>query len=230
MPFQAVRTKVQLALCLLYQLGMKMLPKNQAPLPFGLLAKGLFTVMDLVYGRKRDFDKFEVLELVARVPYQAWENVGYVGVTHTHSKPSMARRVFDFVQEARAQQDNEQWHLLIMEEQVNKRGSRLGFIRRRVIPQILALFYYHISWLLYVLNPGWSYKLNADFETHAEHEYYRFIEENPHFQQEAFESAFEEDYGSFPNIAAMLHQIALDEREHKEESLAHLDKPRFGVA
>ena len=65
---------------------------------------------------ERTLEKFRVLELVARVPYQAWENVAYVAVTHTASEPGFARRVFDRVRVNRWEQDNEQWHLLILEE------------------------------------------------------------------------------------------------------------------
>ena len=89
------------------------------PVPrYGLLARTLFGTLELVYGKAGSLAKFVVLELVARVPYQAWENVGYVAISHTASKPRFARRVFDYVRESRAQQDNEQWHLLILEELV----------------------------------------------------------------------------------------------------------------
>jgi ubiquinol oxidase len=43
----------------------------------------LFAAMDLFYGSPRALEKFRVLELIARVPYQAWENVAYVAVTQT---------------------------------------------------------------------------------------------------------------------------------------------------
>ena len=49
----------------------------------GLSARVLFLVMDVVYGTPRTLEKFRVLELIARVPCQAWENVAYVAVTHT---------------------------------------------------------------------------------------------------------------------------------------------------
>jgi ubiquinol oxidase len=58
-------------------------------------SKALFAAMDIVYGRKRTLEKFRVLELVARVPYQAWENVAYIAMTHTAKTPGFARRVFD---------------------------------------------------------------------------------------------------------------------------------------
>ena len=82
---------------------------------YGIAARFLFAFMDRWYGRERSLSKFKVLEIVARVPYQAWEQVAYVAVTHRYSRPSFARRVFTRVQESRLQQDNEQWHLLILE-------------------------------------------------------------------------------------------------------------------
>lgn len=69
--------------------------------PYGLPARGLFGLLDLVYGRQRTLSKFKVLEVVARVPYQAWESVGYVAVTHRYSRPAFARRVFERVRESR---------------------------------------------------------------------------------------------------------------------------------
>jgi len=196
---------------------------------YSLLSKALFVPMDLMYGRKGDLRKFHVLEVVARVPYQAWENVAYVAITHSHAAPRFARRIFDFVVESRRQQDNEQWHLLVLEELIRRRGQKRGFFRYRLVPQILAFGYYHLSWLLYVVNPRWSYQLNAEFEDHAEHEYMRFVEANPELDDESHESEFCTDYGRFASVGDLLRRIALDEREHKEESLARLDAPRFGL-
>src|SRR5687768_9820216 len=112
---------------------------------YSLSAKLLFAIMDRVYGRERTLEKFRVLELVARVPYQAWENVAYVAMTHTARQPGFARRVFDRVRTSRWEQDNEQWHLLILEE-LTAQGPRRPWIRTRVVPQILAFGYYQLSW------------------------------------------------------------------------------------
>ena len=196
-------------------------------LRYGLLGRALFLGMDLVYGRQRSLSKFKVLEIVARVPYQAWEQVAYVAMTHKHGEPDFARRIFEFVSESRAQQDNEQWHLLILEEMIQDQGKREGFLRFRLLPQFIALFYYHVSWLLYVLRPGWSYSLNAQFEDHAEHEYMQFVAEHPELEHTPFVSTFEADYGSFPSQADLFRRIGLDEREHKQESLLRMQQPRF---
>jgi len=196
-------------------------------LRYGLLARLLFLVMDLLYGRRRSLQKFKVLEVIARVPYQAWEQVAYVAMTHTYTRPAFARRVFEFVRESRRQQDNEQWHLFVLEELVAARMPRENSLLYRLLPQLIAFFYYHVSWLLYVIKPGWSYQLNAEFEDHAEHEYMAYVAEQPALEDEPFESSFAGDYGHFASLADLLRRIGLDEREHKLESLERTAQPRF---
>jgi ubiquinol oxidase len=194
---------------------------------YGVLARLLFGTMDLLYGRKKTLSKFKVLEVIARVPYQAWENVAYIAITHTHPDPGFARRIFDRVRESRLQQDNEQWHLLILGELTGKRRIDENLLLHGFIPQVIAFFYYHISWILYVIRPKWSYMLNANFEDHAEHEYMEYVAENAQLEAEPFDSMFAEDYGKFPSLADMFRQIGYDERVHKAESLARLDAARF---
>ena len=146
-------------------------PRRRAGIP----ARLLFTTMDLLYGRQRTLSKFKMLELIARVPYQSWEQVAYIAVTHVHRDPGFARRVHERIAECRVQQDNEQWHLLILEELVARSGRRESTLRYYWVPQAIAFGYYQLSWLLYVIRPAWSYRLNADFEDHAEHEYMEFV-------------------------------------------------------
>ncbi len=195
--------------------------------PYSLLARLLFLFMDVFYGRPKNLSKFKVLEVIARVPYQAWEHVAYIAMTHTYGVPNFARRIFEFVQESRHQQDNEQWHLLILEEMTQKKGIHENFFLYRILPQFMAFFYYHVSWILYVIKPAWSYGLNADFEDHAEHEYMEFVRDNPSFEQEPFESDFKSDYGNFKTLADLFRNIGLDERTHKEESLNRIAHARF---
>jgi ubiquinol oxidase len=194
---------------------------------YGVAARALFLLLDVVYGRPRTLSKFKVLEVIARVPYQAWEHVAYVAVTHRYSRPSFARRIFERVAESRGQQDNEQWHLLILEDLVERSGKRENFLRYRLLPQIIAMAYYYLSWLLYVLKPAWSYRLNADFEDHAEHEYAELVRENPEFDDTPYDGPFKEEYGAFASLADLFRQIGHDERVHKDESLARMAEPRF---
>jgi ubiquinol oxidase len=192
----------------------------------GLSARTLFLVMDVVYGKPRTLEKFRVLELVARVPYQAWENVAYVAVTHTAREHGFARRVFDRVRVSRWEQDNEQWHLLILEE-LTSDAPRTSWLKSRVLPQILAFAYYQLSWLTYAIRPAWSYRLNADFEDHAEHEYALLVSEHPEWEDTPYTTSFGDDFGHFNSLADLFRQVGYDERLHKLESEANMAAPRF---
>ncbi len=194
---------------------------------YGLGARLLFTLLDLVYGKARTLSKFKVLELVARVPYQSWEQVAYIAITHTSTRPDFARRVFDRITETRGQEDNEQWHLLMLQELIAREGTREGWVRFTVIAQGLAFVYYQLSWLLYVIRPAWSYRLNADFEDHAEHEYILLVTEHPEWEDRPFDSAFAADYARLDTVADLFRQISYDERIHKLESLSDMQRPRF---
>jgi hypothetical protein len=194
---------------------------------YSLSARVLFAAMDALYGKARTLEKFRVLELVARVPYQAWENVAYVAVTHTASQPRFARRIFNRVRASRFEQDNEQWHLLILEELTADRPKR-RVIRNRVVPQILAFVYYQLSWLTFVVKPRWSYRLNADFEDHAEHEYALLVGEHPEWESVPYHGEFAEEYGHYDSVADLFRQIGYDERLHRVESETRMVSPGLG--
>jgi ubiquinol oxidase len=200
---------------------------NTPRLPYGPASRVLFLLLDLFYGRKRTLPKFKVLELVARVPYQSWEQVAYIAITHMAQRTGLARRIHDQVAEARTQQDNEQWHLLILEELTARAGHRESRWHYYWLPQLMAFGYYQLSWLMYVIRPAWSYRLNADFEDHAEHEYMALVAEHAEWEKEPFTSAFEADYGRFDSLADLFRQIGHDERVHKLESLARIRQPKF---
>jgi len=194
---------------------------------YSFFARALFAGLDLFYEKGRTLEKFRVLELIARVPYQAWEQAAYVAITHVHEQGALARRIHDRVIEARAQQDNELWHLLILDEIIATKGNTLGRVRTAWLPQVIAFAYYQLSWLLLVVSPTWSYRLNADFEDHAEHEYAKLVEEHPEWETVAFSSTFAADYGKFQSLADVFRQISLDERLHKLESEQKLATARF---
>ncbi|GAA1529940.1 hypothetical protein GCM10009678_09930 [Actinomadura kijaniata] len=199
-------------------------------LRYGLMARLLFNQMDLVYGRERTFVKFTMLEFIARVPYQAWERVGYHALSRRRRSSDLARRVHDRIVETREEQDNEQWHLLILQDIVQREGHRQSFLLHRLAPWLVAFVYYHVSWLLFVLRPEWSYRLNADFEDHAEHEYMEFVAEHPEFEEVAAPPTYAAEYGRYRSLADLLRQIGHDERVHKIDSLVHMGNPRFHEA
>jgi hypothetical protein len=197
---------------------------------YSLLARMLFRTVDLVYGRKRSLVKFAMLEFIARVPYQAWERMGYLALARRRRDAGLARRIIDRIEDTRVQQDNEQWHLLIMEDLVRRQGLRQSFLRHRVAPWIISFVNYHISWMVFLVKPTLSYRLNAEFEDHAEHEYMLFVAEHPELEHQPDPGTYAERYGSYASVADLLRQIGHDERTHKLDSLANVQTPRFHEA
>lgn len=193
-----------------------------------ILARLLFWMVDVIYGRQRTLRKFIVLEIVARVPYQAWERAAHGTLTRVHPRLRLAGRIFERVVETRAQQDNEQFHLLILEELAQRRGLARPVLRFRLLPWLMAVGYYQLSWLLYVCWPAASYRLNAAFEDHAELEYMLFVTEHPDWEGQPYDGSFEAGYGYYGSLADLFRQIGHDERMHKLESLAALGEPRLG--
>jgi ubiquinol oxidase len=194
---------------------------------YGIMAWILFATFDILYGTERTFSKFKVLELVARVPYQSWEQVAYIAISHVHDRIELAHRIVERVRESREQQDNEQWHLLILEDLISRSGKEENRLYFFWIPQAIALAYYQVSWLLFVLKPSWSYRLNADFEDHAEHEYMQFVAEHPELETVPYDSPLTAGYGSFDSLADVFRQIGHDERVHKNDSLNRIREARF---
>jgi hypothetical protein len=199
-------------------------------LRYSMLARVLFKTMDFAYGRSRTLLKFTMLEFIARVPYQAWERIGYLALARHRRRSALAKRVFGRIVQTRAEQDNEQWHLLILQDLVQRRGVRQSFIMHRLAPWLIAFFYYHTSWLLLAIRPKWGYRLNADFEDHAEHEYMAYVAEHAELEAQPDPAIYAAEYGRHRSLADLLRQIGHDERIHKLDSLAKMRAPGFHLA
>jgi hypothetical protein len=197
-------------------------------LRYGIVTRALVKTTDLIYGRERGIVKFAMLEYIARVPYQAWERIGYLALARHRRRSALARRVFERVVQTRAEQDNEQWHLLILQDLAQRQGLRQPFLRHRLAPWLMAICYYHVSWLLLLIRPEASYRLNAEFEDHAEHEYMAYVAEHPELESWADPGTYAAEYGRYDSLADLFRQIGHDERTHKLDSLASMSAPRFG--
>lgn len=195
---------------------------NTPRMNYGLLAKMMFKPVDLIYGKRGSFTKFVMLEIIARVPYQAWERMGYWAVHRYAGRSVLARRVFDRIVEARADQDNEQWHLLILQDLVQRNGIKQNWLLHKAAPWLIAFFYYHVSWMLFLIEPRWSYRLNAEFEDHAEHEYMSFVAEHPELADLPDPGTYAVEYGHYHSVADLMRQIGHDERTHKITSLDNM--------
>jgi hypothetical protein len=95
-------------------------------------------------------------------------------------------------------------------------------------PWLIAFFYYHVSWLLLVIRPQASYRLNAAFEDHAEHEYMAYVAAYPELERQPDPGTYAAQYGRYACLADLFRQIGHDERVHKLDSLASMREPRLG--
>jgi len=189
---------------------------------YSLAARVLFVQMDLLYGRKSTIRKFRVLEVVARLPYRAWEMQTHKQLKKLNDDAGAFASLVHRARTFRAQQDNEQWHLMIMDELVAQSGEKLGRFKQQLLPRVISFGYWHFCWLLYAVKPRWSHRLNADFEDHAEHTYAEFVQDNPQLEATPWQPVVCAEYGSFASQADLFRQICLDERSHKQESEQHL--------
>ena len=129
-------------------------------------------IIDFLY-EGRDFQRFWVLEEIARAPYFAFlsvlhfrESMGLRGETHLH-----------LMEEHFSQTLNETEHLEYME----KRGGADYFIDR-AFARSLVLIYYWIMVVYYGLFPISAYDLNERVEWHAAHTYEEYLTRYPNDQ------------------------------------------------
>lgn len=110
-------------------------------------------------------------------------------------------------------------HRWILEDLLQSQGIRLGLLRHRLLPALLAGPYRVMCWALFLVRPAWSYRLNASFEDHAEHQYMAFVAAHPELEEQVLGSEAAAEYGRYDSVADLLRQIGHDERTHKLESL-----------
>ena len=188
------------------------------------ILKMMYLAMDLVYGRGRSLMKFKSIEILARYPYEAWENSSYHRLTRKYARAGYTRKessddLIRLIELGRKSQDNEQWHMVIIEDVMRQKGVKQGWFRTFLIPRFLAFGYLGLTRLMYGLNPKWSFSMNAKFESHAEHEYMKMVKEHPEWENEPVETEYFQYYPKQPNMAELFRRVGLDERVHMEESM-----------
>ena len=127
-------------------------------------------ILDFLY-QGRDYQRFWVLEEIARAPYFAFlsvlhfrESMGLRGPEHIH----LMKQHFE-------QSVNETEHLEYMES----RGGNLYFIDRFVAKH-LVLIYYWSNVVYYWMAPRLAYHLSYEVEIHAAETYAKYLALNGH--------------------------------------------------
>ena len=193
-------------------------------LPYCLLARFMFWSMDLFYGKAMTVPKIRFLEILARIPYQAWEWKQYGRLVTGSDSATTRADAEGLIRWSREAQDNEYWHLLVASEKIKQAGEKDCWFRRRLVPPPAAFGYRLFSRLLAAVSIRRAWRLNAMFEDHAEHTYMQFVEDNPQMENETPQDAATQDgrgsdQGRYTSWADVFRRIALDERDHMNESL-----------
>ena len=126
------------------------------------------SILDFLY-RGRDYQRFWVLEEIARAPYFAFlsvlhfrESMGLRGPEHLY----LMKQHFD-------QSVNETEHLEYMES----RGGNAYFIDR-LLAKHLVLIYYWVNVVYYWVAPKSAYHLSYEVEIHAAETYGKYLAKN----------------------------------------------------
>jgi hypothetical protein len=204
---------------------------NAPMLPPGFVLRGMFVTFDMLYGKACTLAKVKVLEVLARYPYWAWENSAYYQLTRlyaTGQKVDSAKveRLLELIELGRESQDNEQCHLLLIDDILHQKGIRLNWFSFAFLPLLLTFIYHYLARLIFFIQPRWSFYMNAAFESHAEHEYMKMAAEHPEWDEEEIDSVFFKYYPKQKTLADLVRRIGLDERDHMNHSLEQVEKLR----
>ena len=196
---------------------------------YSLAAKLFFLMMDLVTGRKTTPAKAKLIEMLASIPYRSWEIRQYTRLTRMYrdrDKVAFAEGIMEWGREA---QDNEYWHLVVINEKMKEDGIRDPWYLFPLIPWFMITGYVIMTRIMAVLNIRGAFLFNAEFEDHAEHVYAKFVEDNPGLEDQRVDNPLVGEYGNFETWADVFRRIGLDERDHMNNSFVYCGKPEHVV-
>jgi ubiquinol oxidase len=195
-------------------------------LPY-LLGRFLVWSGNLVYGREPSYLKFRAVEVIARVPYHSWSSAAYTLLTLWYTDEKKSLQLSNVSKYASHAQDNETMHVIVV-SQLARREQRAGLVRHTVIPMVFAFFYFWWSYVLYLVNPRYSYELNYLFESHAFEQYSRFLEtRGEELKKKSAECEFLTWYGRNPrNQYELFLSIRNDEIIHRNTSIKEIEARR----
>jgi hypothetical protein len=183
--------------------------------------------MDLVAGRETTLGKVKFLEILASVPYQAWENRLRDWAKQPTANAERMKQNRALAAWAREAKENENWHLTLVSAKMRADGVKDPWYLSPVMRWPAVLSYVVASWLLARFKIRRAFLLNGEFEDHAERVYARFVADNPQWEQQPVEDVPLQGYPELRTWADVFRRIALDERNHRNTSYVHGGKPEL---
>lgn len=193
--------------------------------PYSLAARFFFLGMDIVTGTKTTLPKAKLIEILAAIPYRAWEHRQYLRMTDNYKDAARIKGARALTAWAREAQDNEYWHLLILEEKMKEDGGADPAYLAAPLPYLMALFYRVLTWAMALVDIRRAFLFNAEFEDHAEHVYAQAVKDHPEWDRQPVTSAAVRGYGEFATWGDVFRRISLDERDHRNVSFLAVGRP-----
>ncbi len=196
---------------------------------YSIAAKFFFLMMDLITGRNITLVKAKLLETLASIPYRAWEIRQYERMTRKYQDESFVQKARNIMIWGRESQDNEYWHLLVINEKMKEDNVKDPWYLVSIVPFLMVSIYVLISRTRAIFNISRAFLFNAEFEDHAEHVYAIFVKEHPEWDTQPVNSNLVKGYGDFQTWGDVFRRIGLDERDHMNNSFVFCGKPEAVV-
>ena len=199
---------------------------DRPPRNYSWLARFFFAAFDLLAGKQTTLHKLKLLEILAAIPYRAWENRHYLRLSRSYADEEKRSHSLRLIAWTRQAQDNEYRHLLVLQGLIEEMGEKKPFYHLPFMTRPLIFSYRLFSWTLARISIRRALFFNAEFEDHAEHVYARFAGKYPEWENRPVVSPAARAYGEFAGWADLFRRIALDERDHRNSSLLFCGRPR----
>lgn len=192
---------------------------------YSLPARFFFRVMDLITGSETTLAKTKLIEMLASIPYRSWEIRQYARMTHLYRNWNRVTRARAIMEWGREAQDNEYWHLIVIEEKMKEEGISDPWYLFQPVPWLMVTGYAILTRFMAFIDIRRAFLFNAEFEDHAEHVYASFVAEHPEWETQKVRSPLVARYGDFDNWAEVFRRIGLDERDHMNTSFVFCRMP-----
>jgi ubiquinol oxidase len=197
--------------------------------PYSAVARVFFRSMDMLTGKQTTLAKAKLVEILATVPYRAWERRERGRLTRHKGDGGLAAEAGAIMKWGREAQDNEHWHLLLLEEKVREDSAKEPWYLSAPIPSLMVGLYALLTWTMARVAIRRAFILNAEFEDHAEHTYAQLVQDHPEWEEQPAESALVQQYGSLRSWAHVFRRVGLDERNHMNNSFVFGGRPEHVV-
>lgn len=187
---------------------------------YSMVARFFFLAMDLATGRKVTLAKAKLLEILACIPYRSWEALQYARITRRYQNSELVQKARRIIAWGREAQDNEYWHLLVINEKMKEDGLSDAWYLFPPITFFMIWSYVLMARSLAFFSTRRAFLFNAEFEDHAEHVYAQFVQEHPEWEKQPVRNALVKEYVDVNTWADVFRRIGLDERDHRNTSFA----------